>query len=243
MPVQAVKKGGIVLIKPNIGWDRTPEQAGNTNPQVVAALIDMSLKAGAKRVNVFDITCNEARRCYNTSGVEKAALNSGAKVYFPDDWDTVDAQLGYKSLINGWPVLKEALTCDTFINVPILKHHILTRLTLSMKNLMGVCGGNRGEIHRDIGPKLVDLTRFINPDLTIIDAYRVLMRNGPTGGNLSDVETRKTVIAGTDPVLTDAYAATFVDVDPMSVPYLKAAVDMHFGSADIAKAQISTVGA
>ena len=238
-----VKKGSVVLIKPNIGWDRSPEQAGNTNPRVVAALVDLSLKAGAKRVNVFDITCNDARRCYASSGIEAAAKASGASVYFPDDWDVVKARFGRASLMEDWPILRDAVGCDTFINVPVLKHHGLTRLTLSMKNLMGVCAGDRGKIHRDIGPKLVDLTGFINPDLTVIDAYRVLVRNGPTGGSLADVETLKTVIVATDPTLVDTYAAKLMNVDPLVVPYIKVAADQHFGSTDIEAAKTITVEA
>lgn len=236
-----VKPGARVVVKPNIGWDRTPEQAGNTNPRVVAALVDMAYKAGAKRVNVFDVTCNDARRCYTNSGIEAAALAGGAKVFFTDEWDTVKASFGRQSTMEGWPILNEALECDTFINVPVLKHHGLTRLTLSMKNLMGVCGGNRGLMHVNIGPKLVDLGRFINPELTVIDAYRVLVRNGPSGGNLADVKDYKTVIAATDQTLADAYAAQLVDVDPMAVPNIKSAVKMGYGSADIAKAKSLTV--
>lgn len=232
-----VKEGAKVVVKPNIGWDRSPEQAGNTNPQVVAALVDMAYKAGAKRVSVFDVTCNDARRCYASSGIEASALSKGAKVYVPDEWDTVKASFGRKSPMEGWPILKDAIECDTFINVPVLKHHGLTRLTLSMKNLMGVCGGNRGIMHLDIGPKLTDLTRFINPDLTVIDAYRVLTRNGPTGGNLADVKEYKTVIVATDPTLADTYASQLVDVDPMSVPNLKTAAREKFGSMDTAGAR------
>jgi uncharacterized protein (DUF362 family) len=236
-----VKKDAVVVIKPNIGWDRSPEQAGNTNPQVVAALADMAYKAGAKRVNIFDVTCNDPRRCYANSGIEAAALAVGAKVYFPDDWDVVKASFGYVSPMEGWPVLRDAIECDTFINVPVLKHHALTRLTLSIKNLMGVCGGNRGQMHFNIGPKLVDLTRFINPDLTVIDAYRVLMRNGPTGGNLADVNTMKMIIVGTDPTLADTCAAELVGVDPMAVPYLKTAAKEKFGSLDIETAKKITI--
>ena len=184
-----VKKNSTVLIKPNIGWDRSPEQAGNTNPYVVAALVEMCFKAGAKRVNVFDRTCNDAKRCYENSGIEKAAKEKGANVYFPDDWNIVKANFNYKSPMEGWPVYRDALECDTFINVPVLKNHGLTGLTLSMKNLMGICSGQRGLIHFDIGTKLAHLTDFIKPDLNVIDAYRVLLRNGPTGGDLADVMT------------------------------------------------------
>jgi len=238
-----VKKNDVVVVKPNIGWDRTPEQAGNTNPEVVAALIDLSFKAGAKRVNVFDVTCNDPRRCYATSGIEKIAKEHGANVYFPEDWDTVPAHFAGPSPMEGWPILKDALECDVFINAPVLKHHGLTRLTLSMKNLMGVCGGDRGIMHQDIGKKLVDLTGFINPDLTVIDAYRVLLRHGPTGGNLSDVEKLGKVVVGTDPLLADTYACSLMGVEPSQVPYVRIAAERHFGISDMAKADILNIKA
>jgi len=233
-----VKKGDVVLVKPNMGWDRVPEQAGNTNPQVVAALVDLSFKAGAKRVNVFDVTCNDARRCYANSGIEKAAAKSGATVYYPEDWDTVRANFGYKSPMEGWPILKDSIVCDVLINVPVLKHHRLTRLTLSMKNLMGVCTGNRGLIHQNIGEKLVDLTGFMNPELTVIDAYRVLVRNGPTGGDLADVETMKKIIVAADPTLADIVACNIASVEPSSVSYVESAIRRNFGITDPSKADI-----
>ena len=238
-----VKKNDVVLIKPNIGWDRSPEQAANTNPQVVAALIDLSFKAGAKRVNVFDIPCNEARRTYDNSGIQKIAKEKGANVYYADEWNTVPLKLAYESPMEDWPILKDAIECDTFINVPILKHHSLAGLTISMKNLMGICGGDRGLIHNGIGRKLVDLTDFINPELTVVDAYRVLLRHGPVGGDLNDVKRIDTIIAATDPVLADAYAASLMGKDPMSVAGIKEAVARGFGSSDIGKAKILEVKA
>ena len=236
-----VKKGDVVLVKPNIGWDRSPEQAGNTNPQVVAALIDMSFKAGAKRVNVFDITCNDARRCYANSGIEKTATNHGANVYYPEDWDTVKATFSYKSPMEGWPILKDAIACDVLINVPVLKHHGLTRLTLSMKNLMGVCGGNRGIMHQNIGEKLVDLTDFMNPELTVIDAYRVLVRNGPSGGSLDDVENVKKIIVAADPTLADIVACGIAGVETSVVPYVQCAIRRNFGITDPSKANMLNI--
>lgn len=236
-----VKKNSVVLIKPNIGWDRSPEQAGNTNPHVVGALVDMCFKAGAKRVNIFDNTCNDSKRCYENSGIEKIAKEKGANVYFVDDWNVVKAKFSYKSPMEGWPIYRDALECDTFINVPVLKHHGLTGLTLSMKNLMGICSGNRGLIHFDIGTKLAHLTDFIKPDLTVIDAYRVLKRNGPTGGDLEDVLDMKTVIISADPVLCDSYAAKLMDKEPLSVSYINQAVKQNLGSADVDKADILAV--
>ena len=229
-----VKPGATVVIKPNIGWDRSPEYAANTNPGVVAALVEMCVAAGAKRVNVFDITCNSNQRTYESSGILKAARDAGAKVYFADDWNFVNASFGYDSLMQNWPVFRDAIECDTFINVPVLKHHGLTKLTLGMKNLMGVCGGNRGKIHSDIGRKLVDMADFIRPELTVIDAYRVLTRNGPTGGNLEDVELRQTVIASADIGLADVYAAKFAGVDPETVPFIAHAIERGFARKDYA---------
>ena len=233
-----VKKGDIVVVKPNMAWDRTPEQAANTDPMVVAALVEMAYNAGAKRVNVFEIPCNEDKRCYMNSGIAEAAKAKGAYVYFADHWNVVKAHFPYPSQMEEWPILRDAVKCDTFINVPVLKHHQLTGLTLSMKNLMGVCSGTRGLIHMDIGEKLVDITDFISPDLTVIDATRVLTKHGPSGGNLADVITLDTVIASADPTLADAYACSLLNKDPMSVPYIKAAVKRGFGSADVASADV-----
>ena len=236
-----VKKGDVVVIKPNIAWDRTPEQAANTNPRVVVALIDLCFKAGAKRVNVFDNTCNSARACYKNSGISEAAKKAGARVFFIDEWNVVKAAFKYKSPMEGWPIRKDAVKCDTFINVPVLKHHRLARLTISQKNLMGICTGSRGKIHGGIGRKLVDITDFISPDLTVIDAYRVLVRGGPVGGNLKDVENVKTVMVATDSTLADTYAARLIGVDPMALPNLVSAKERKFGSMDVKNADISKI--
>jgi uncharacterized protein (DUF362 family) len=230
-----------VVVKPNIGWDRSPEEAVDTNPQVVSALVDMAFKAGAKRVNVFDITCNDARRCYANSGIAKAAEKSGATVYFPDEWDSLKAKFSYPSTMEDWPILKDAIECDVLINVPILKHHLVTGLTLSLKNHMGVCCGNRGIMHRNIAENIVDLAGFMNPELTVIDAYRVLVRNGPTGGNPEDVENKKKIIVAADQTLADIVACGIVNVDPSEVSYLKVAIKRGFGITDPSKADILNI--
>lgn len=236
-----VKEGATVVVKPNMGWDRTPEQAANTDPQVVAALVELCFKAGAKKVNIFDVPCNDERRVHESSGIAKAAREKGADVYFVDHWNVVKAKFPYKSSMESWPILRDAVICDTFINVPVLKHHSLAGLTISMKNLMGVCSGQRGLMHMGLGGKLADLTDYINPELTVVDATRVLVRNGPSGGDLGDVITMNKVIAGTDPVLTDAYGASLLKKDPLSLSYIKEAVERGLGSADLVKANILTV--
>ena len=233
-----VKPGDVVVVKPNMAWDRTPRQAANTNPLVVAALIDLAYKAGAKRVKVFDRPCNEERACHARSGIAEAAKKKGAQVSYVNEWNVAKAHFPYKSPMENWPILRDAIDCDVFINAPVLKHHSLAGLTLSMKNLMGVCSGTRGLIHMDIGRKLVDLTDFISPDLTVIDATRVLVRNGPSGGDLADVVEMDKVFVATDPTLADTFACTFVKKDPMTVPNIRNAYQRKIGSTDIGKAKI-----
>lgn len=236
-----VSPGDTVVIKPNMAWDRTPEQAANTDPEVVAAVVELVYKAKAKRVNVFDITCNNEKLCYENSGIAKAAREKGAFVYFADNWNVVKASFDYRSPMEGWPVLRDAVECDTFINIPVLKHHRLAELTMSMKNLMGVCSGNRGLMHVDIGRKLVDLTDFISPDLTIIDATRVLVKNGPSGGDLKDVEHMKKIIVATDPVLADSFCATLMNKLPMDIPNIREAAKRGYGKTDLTSASIKKI--
>jgi uncharacterized protein (DUF362 family) len=233
-----VRSGDKVVVKPNIAWDRTPEQAANTDPGVVAAIVELCYSAGAARVSVFDITCNNEKLCYDSSGIAEAARRAGASVFFPDHWNTVKAEFPYESPMQGWPILRDAVEADTFINVPILKHHGLTGLTLSMKNLMGVCSGTRGLIHVNIGRKLADLTDFIRPELTVIDATRVLERHGPSGGSLDDVVRMDRIIASTDPVLADSYAASITGRAPLSINYIAEASKRGLGKTDLAKADI-----
>lgn len=230
-----VKSGQTVLIKPNIAWDRSPEYAATTHPEAVVQVIRMCKQAGADRILVLDRTCNQARRCYQNTGIEEAAKKAGAQVRHIIDsrFETVDIPNG--EMIKKWPLYKDALNADVLINMPIAKHHSISRVTLAFKNMMGLMGGNRGAIHRDFMTKIVDINTAIKADLTLIDGYRVLLRNGPSGGNLEDVALKKTIVAGTDPVAADAYAARLLDVDPDELTYLKIAEQRGLGTRDLSK--------
>jgi uncharacterized protein (DUF362 family) len=238
-----VKRGDTVVVKPNIGWDRTPELAGNTNPAVVEILVRMSFEAGAKFVKVFDYTCNDARRTYENSGIAAAARKAGAMVFFVDDWKFFPGKFPAGAMMADWPMYRDGVACDCFINAPVAKHHRLTDVTLSIKNLMGVCGSGRGEMHQNIAPKLAEVLAFMRPELTVIDASRILLRNGPTGGNMADVKKMDTVIASADAVLADSYAATLFGHKPAEIGYIKAAADQKLGSMDLAAANIRKVTA
>lgn len=229
-----VGKGDKVVIKPNIGWDRTPEMAACTNPEVVKTLVELVLEAGAKKAVVIDNTTNQAKRCYVRSGIQEAVKQAGGDMLFVDDYRVKKTAL--KGVwIKEWDVLLDVIEADKVINVPIAKHHSLCRLTLGMKNWLGATGGARNQFHQDLDKAVVDLAAFFKPQLTVLDAYRILVRNGPQGGRISDTELRKTVVAGTDPVAVDAMGATFFAVTPRELPYLRLARERGLGEFELEK--------
>jgi uncharacterized protein (DUF362 family) len=230
-----VSRQDVVVIKPNIAWDRTPEQAANTNPEAVAEVVRQCWQAGAKRVIVTDVSCNEPRRCFQRSGIQAAARAEGAEVVLPDPELFREVDLG-GVVLKSWPVFAPFLEADKIINMPIAKHHTLSGVTLGMKNWYGILGGQRNRLHQQIHQSLADLASFMLPTVTLIDCYRILLRNGPTGGNLEDVATKKTMVAGTDPVALDAYVAkAYWNLDPEHLPYLQMAAARNLGTVDFDK--------
>ncbi len=232
-----IGRGDVVIIKPNIGWDRTPELAACTNPEVVVGLIEMCRDAGAKKVTVLDNPTNEAKRCYIRSGIRDAAEAAGASAPFPNDQHLKKVPIKGEWL-KDWEVYSDFLEADKLINAPIAKHHSLSRVTLGMKNLMGAIGGPRNQIHQKLDQALVDLARFFKPTLNVLDAYRMLVRNGPQGGRPSDTKLMKTIVAGRDIVAVDAMGATFFDIPPGDLPFLRIAADKGLGRIDLEKLRI-----
>jgi uncharacterized protein (DUF362 family) len=230
-----ISKNDVVVVKPNIAWDRTPEQAANTNPEVVAEVVRQCIQAGARRVIVTDVSCNEPRRCFQRSGIQAAALAEGAEVILPEPELYREVDLG-GVVLKSWPVFAPFLEADQIVNLPIAKHHILTGATLGMKNWYGILGGQRNRLHQQIHQSLADLASFMLPTVTLLDGYRILIRNGPTGGNLEDVVLKKTMVAGTDPVAIDAWAAkAWWNLDPEHLPYLQMASARGLGTVDFEK--------
>jgi len=214
-----IAKGDVVWVKPNIGWNRIPEQAATTNPDVVATLVSLCHQAGARRVIVSDNPCNPPVACFARSGIQLAAQKAGADCFVMDDRKFRKTSLRGKALPE-WELYGDALEINKFINVPIVKQHSSCKATLGMKNLMGVAGGQRNRFHQDLTNTLVDLAAFIRPTLVVMDAVRVLTANGPVGGNLADVKRRDIVAAGTDQVAIDAYGATLLDYKPQEIGYV-----------------------
>ncbi len=234
---QFVSKGDKVMVKPNIGWDRTPEQGACTNPEVVKTLVELCFDAGAKQVTVMDNPCNPAQRTYVRSGIAKAAKDAGAKVPFPNKYKLKKLALKGE-WFKEWEIYTDFVEVDKIINVPAAKTHSLSRITLGMKNWLGALGGNRNQLHQNLDYAMVDLSRFFKPTLTVLDAYRLLIRNGPQGGRLSDVKVFKTIVAGVDYVAVDSMGASFFDIKPDELPYLQLSKDRGLGKIDLEKLRV-----
>jgi uncharacterized protein (DUF362 family) len=239
-----VSRGDVVVLKPNIGWDRTPEQAANTDPDFVVAVAEMCLAAGAKEVRVFDRTCNDPRRCYVNSGIKDAVEGFARKnhagdalqIYHVEDRKFVRTAIPNSLAIKEWDLYRDALDADKILNLPIAKHHALGGVTLGLKNMMGIMGGNRGQIHARLSECLVDINRRVPPSLTVIDAGRVLLRNGPSGGNLADVKSFGKAFASRDVVAADIVAAERIfQRSPQDVPHLAKAMESGLGVTSIAQ--------
>jgi len=235
-----VSRGDVVLVKPNIAWDRTPEQAADTNPEVVATLVRLCLDAGAKEVKVFDNPCEDPRRCYVSSGIMEAAKAAGAKVSYVDERRFRKMDIKGEAL-QTWEVYQEAVEVDKIINCPILKHHSLARLTMGMKNLMGLVGGERARLHWHLEQGIVDLAAFFKPTLVVLDAIRVLTANGPQGGSLKYVKRLNTVAAGVDQVAVDAMGAKLFGLQPGEMDHLRIAQQRGLGRMDLGKLRIKEV--
>jgi uncharacterized protein (DUF362 family) len=226
-----VSKGNTVWVKPNIGWDRLPERAATSNPDVVATVVELCYRAGAARVTVGDNPCVGPAGSFARSGIQAAAVRAGARCFYMDDRKFRRMAVRGRA-IKEWEIYTEAVEADRLINIYIPKQHSLTKASLGMKNLMGLAGGARNRFHQDITRTLADLAAFLHPQLVVVDAVRVLAANGPTGGNASDVRRRDTVAAGVDQVAMDAFGATLLGLRPEEVGFIAEAHSRGLGTMD-----------
>lgn len=237
-----VRKGQTVVVKPNIGWDKPPEIAANTNPELIKAIVEDCLKSGAAKVYVFDHTCNNWQRCYTNSGIEAAAKAAGGTVMPGNN------EANYKPVkIPSGKRLKKAevheliTDCDVFINVPVLKNHGGATMTCAMKNLMGIVWDRPYWHKNDLGQCIADFVTYRRPDLNIVDAYRVMFRRGPRGVDTGDVRLQKYQLLSTDIVGIDAVAAKILGIEPEKISHLRCAAAMGLGQIDVDKLPITKI--
>jgi uncharacterized protein (DUF362 family) len=230
-----VKKGDNVIIKPNIGPAmRSYEYAATTNPWVLAALVKMCLESGAGRVRVMDKPWSgTAESGFTTSGIREQVEKAGGEIEIMSRFKFIATDIPHGRDIKKWEIYEDILKADVLINVPIAKHHNSSRLTLGMKNLMGTINSAQ-MFHMNLHQRIADLSSRVRPTLTVIDAVRILVANGPTGGNLSDVRKLDTVIVGTDIVALDSYATSLFGLKPDDIACIKIASEMGIGRSDLA---------
>ena len=233
-----VNSGDVVVVKPNMAWDRTPELGANAHPVVVRKVVELCLEAGAKQVKVLDNTCDDARKAYAASGIKAAVegiKDPRAVVQFVDERRFVELTVEKARALKKWYFYKDILEADRFLNIPVAKQHSEARLTMCLKNMMGAIGGWRGRIHVGLHQNIADMNLLLRPDLHVLDATRILLRNGPKGGKLEDVEVKNLVFAGTDPVALDATGTALFGLKPSDIGYIIKAHQAGRGEMDLNK--------
>jgi len=237
-----VKQGQSVVVKPNIGWDAVPERAANTNPELIGRIVKRCYEAGAKSVSVFDNTCDEWKMCYSNSGIEKEVKAAGGSI-IPGNSESYykDVKVEAGKSLTETKVHELILNSDVFINVPVLKSHSSAKLTIAMKNLMGVVWDRRWWHKNDLHQCIADYASFRKPDLNIIDAYRVMKRNGPRGVSTEDVIMLDSLLISKDIVAADAAATKLFGLEPEDIPYIVIADEMGIGTKDLSKLNIKRI--
>jgi len=237
-----VKSGQTVVVKPNIGWDSSVKMGANTNPVLVKRIIKHCFNAGAKEVFVFDKTCDKWMNCYKNSGIEDAVKEAGGKMIPADSksyYKDVDIPKG-KHLKKS-KVHEKIINSDVFINVPVLKHHGGAQMTASMKNLMGIVEDRKWWHGHGLHQCIADFTTYCKPTLNVVDAYRVMMKNGPRGKSIDDAVVKKSLVVSTDIVAADTAAAKILGIEPETVKYINLAHEMKVGNKDLTTLNIKRI--
>ncbi len=242
-----VRRGQKVVIKPNIGWDKAPELAANTNPKLVAALVKKCLQAGASKVSVFDNTCDNWEKCYKNSAIADAVKAAGG-IVLPAHSEVYFKEVALPRGVNlkSTKIHQALLEADAWINVPVLKNHGGAKITCAMKNYMGIVWDRRYFHSNDLAQCIADVCTWNKrPVLNIVDAYRVMRQNGPKGTGPGDISVVKTLFAGTDIVATDTAAINFfnqLESMPLAnVAYIKKAEALNVGTSNLSKLNIARI--
>ncbi len=242
-----VKKGQKIVIKPNIGWDRAPEMAGNTNPELIQALVKMCLDAGASKVTVFDHTCDNWQKCYESSGIAEAAKAAGA-VVMPGNEEKYYKEVALPKGVSlkSAKIHESLIEADAWINVPILKNHGGAKLSCAMKNYMGIVWDRRIFHQSDLQQCIADICTWDKkPVLNIVDAYRMMHQNGPQGKSVADVATLKSLIASPNIVAIDTAALGMFNqvkkLDMDAVGHIGKGASLKLGTTDLKALNIQRI--
>ncbi len=230
-----VSKGDVVVIKPNVAFERPAALGATTNPEVLSALIELVRSAGAEEIRVADNPIESPESCFARSGIQAAAIQAGARVYLPNPNDFALLSTPGATHIERWPFFwRPFIGATKVIGIAPVKDHNLCRASMTTKNWYGLLGGRRNQFHQDIHGIISDLALMLRPTFVLLDGFRVLFRSGPTGGSLSDVAPGNTIVASQDSLAADAFGwQKLLDRSDEELPdYFRQAAARGLGSPD-----------
>jgi uncharacterized protein (DUF362 family) len=239
-----VRRGEVVVVKPNVAFERSAPLGATTNPDVLRALIELLREAGAREVRVADNPIESPEACFVRSGIHRAAVEAGASIYLPSPRDFEMLHVPGATWIARWPFFFRPFAgADKVIGVAPVKDHNLCRASMTTKNWYGLLGGRRNQFHQDIHGIIADLALMMKPTLVLLDGTRVLFRSGPTGGSLSDVRPGNTVVAATDTLAADAYGwAELLERKAEALPaYFAKSAGRGLGNPDLSGQHVKKV--
>jgi uncharacterized protein (DUF362 family) len=206
---QFIKKGDVVIIKPNVAFDKNPDLAATTPPDTLAAVVKLCLGAGARKVIVADNPINNPESCFFKTKVGEAAFRAGAELMMPQDSFFEPLYVGGETITGTWKMFYRPFREATkVIGISPVKDHNLCKATITIKNWYGLLGNPRNQFHQNIHGIISDFALMMKPTLVIADGRKLLMRNGPTGGSLNDVKRGDTIVVGTDCTSVDSWCVT-----------------------------------
>ena len=254
-----VKKGDNVVLSPNMGWMRTPDQAATTHPDVLRSVIKLCERAGAKRITCIDYTLDDWKLAFDICGAKDAVRGTIATLLSPTDsaeykdidipafvpktttdGRSYDPRHKFDRIMQQIP--RDIMLADCFIVMPVVKDHEAAVITISMKKLMGNIW-NRKDYHRyGLHDCIAELNCAVRPTLIVADATRALQTRGPKGPG--EVTTPNKVVVGIDPVAVDSYCCQFLTIKgitPDQVPHLMLANKLGRGEVDLNNLKIKEV--
>ena len=228
---QFITKGDVVVIKPNVAFDKNPDLAATTQPDTLAAVVKLCLGAGARKVIVADNPINNPESCFFKTKVGDAALRAGAELMLPKDSYFEQLDVGGETITGTWRMFYRPFREATkVIGISPVKDHNLCKATVTMKNWYGLLGNPRNQFHQDIHGIISDFAKMMKPTLVIADGRKMLMRNGPTGGSLNDVKNGDTIVVGTDHTAVDSWCVTrLLDKQRHEIVYLDKVIQRGLG--------------
>ena len=228
-----VQKGDVVMIKPNVAFDRPPALAATTHPDALRAVAKLCLEAGASKIIVADNPINSPTGCFFKSGLTAVCADMNLDLMYPEASSFSPLELNGE-ILKHWTFFHEPFKKATkVIGLAPCKDHNLCHASMTTKNWYGLLGGRRNQFHQHIHSIVSDFTLMMKPTLVILDGMNVLMSNGPTGGRLSDVKPMNTIVAGTDMVAVDSYGYShLLERDIAELTYLHKAHDRGLGNVN-----------